>query len=121
MAQQKRIQPGTMRLQLGPLALLSGLRICRCHELWCRLQTWLRSCVAVAVAQASSCSSNSTPSLGTSKCWEGSPKEWGKKIKLQGWLRPNSHSGDDSSEWTGELFIYSTQLRSVVMRRIKDF
>ena len=21
-----------------------------CHELWCRSQTWLRSCVAVAVA-----------------------------------------------------------------------
>ena len=26
---------------------LSGLRIWCCHELWCRLQTWLRSVVAV--------------------------------------------------------------------------
>ena len=31
------------------LALLSGLRIQRCCELWCRLQMRLRSGVAVAV------------------------------------------------------------------------
>ena len=31
------------------LALLSGLRIQRCLELWCRSQTWLRFCFAVAV------------------------------------------------------------------------
>ena len=37
-------------------------------ELRCRSQTWLGSLVAVAVVQASSCSSNSTPSLGTSIC-----------------------------------------------------
>ena len=30
-------------------ALLSGLRIHCCYELWCRLQTRLRSCVAVAM------------------------------------------------------------------------
>ena len=39
-----------MRLRVRPLALLSGLRIRRCHELWCRLQMRLRSGVAVAVA-----------------------------------------------------------------------
>ena len=32
-----------MRLQVQPLASLSGLRIWRCHELWCR------SCIAVAL------------------------------------------------------------------------
>ena len=37
-------------------------------ELWCRLQTWLGSCVAVAVGYAGSCSSDLTPSLGTSRC-----------------------------------------------------
>ena len=31
-------------------ALLSGLRIQRCRELWCRLQTRLESRVAVALA-----------------------------------------------------------------------
>ena len=49
-AQQKRIRLGTMMLQVRALALLSGLRIRRCRELWCRLQTWLRSRVAVALA-----------------------------------------------------------------------
>ena len=44
-----RIQLGTMRLQAGPLALLSGLRIQCCRELWYRSQTWLGSEVAVAV------------------------------------------------------------------------
>ena len=31
-------------------ALLSGLRIQYCHELWCSLQMWLGSSVAVALA-----------------------------------------------------------------------
>ena len=34
---------------LTNLALLSGLSICCCHELWCRSQMWLGSCVTVAV------------------------------------------------------------------------
>ena len=46
------------------LASLSGLRILRCHVtvriLWHRSQTWLGSCVAVAVAVASSYSSDLT-------------------------------------------------------------
>ena len=36
MAQQKQIRLGTMRLQVQPLALLSGLRTRHCCELWCR-------------------------------------------------------------------------------------
>ena len=35
--------------QVQSLASLSGLRIWRCRELWCRSQTWLRSHIAVAV------------------------------------------------------------------------
>ena len=49
MVQWKRIPLGTMRLGVGSLALLSGLRIRYCHELWCTWQIWLRSHVAVAV------------------------------------------------------------------------
>ena len=41
---------GTMRLRVRSLALLSGLRIQRCCDLLCRLQTQLRSGVAVALA-----------------------------------------------------------------------
>ena len=46
-----------MRTQVPSLASLSRLRIWCCHEqqfMWCRSQTWLRSGVAVAVAQVSS-------------------------------------------------------------------
>ena len=39
----------SMRMQVQSLAPLSGLKIQICLELWCRLQTRLRSCVAVAV------------------------------------------------------------------------
>ena len=48
-AQRKRIWLGTMRVQVQPLASLSGLRIRRYCELWCRSQTPLGSCVAVAL------------------------------------------------------------------------
>ena len=47
------------------LVSLSGLGIWRCRELWCRLQLWLGSGVAAAVVYTGSCSSDSTPSLGT--------------------------------------------------------
>ena len=48
-AQWKRIWLGNMRLWVWSLALLSGLRIWRCYELWCRSPTWLRSGTAVTV------------------------------------------------------------------------
>ena len=57
-----------------PLALLSGFRIWLCCELWCRSQMQLGSCVAVAVVEASIWISSSTPSLETSTCLRGSPK-----------------------------------------------
>ena len=68
MVQQKRIQLETMRLWVRSLASLSASRIGRCRELWCRSKSRLGSCVAVAVVEAGSCSSDSTPSLGTSTC-----------------------------------------------------
>ena len=39
-AQQKRIWLVIMRMQVWSLALLRGLRIRHCCELWCRSQTW---------------------------------------------------------------------------------
>ena len=54
MVQQKWIRLGTMRLQVWSLVLLIGLRIQHCCGLWCRLQMRVRSCVAVALAQAGS-------------------------------------------------------------------
>ena len=48
-------------MQVPSLPLLSGLRILCYPELWCRLHVWLGFCMAVA--QASSCISDLTPSL----------------------------------------------------------
>ena len=49
MAQQKRIWLVSMKTLVRSLVSLSGLRSRHCHELWCRLQTRLGSCIAVAV------------------------------------------------------------------------
>ena len=70
-----------MRRQVRSLALLSGLRIQPCYELSCSSLTWLRS--YIAVAQASKCSSSSTPSLGTSTCCRCSPKKQNKQTNKQ--------------------------------------
>ena len=75
MEQGRNIQLGTTRLRVPSLVSLSGLRIQRCHELWCRSQTRLRSGIAVATAWADSYSSNQTLSLGTSICHGCGPKK----------------------------------------------
>ena len=64
-----------MRMQVRALALLRGLRIQCCRELWCRSQRWLQSCVAVAMVQVGSYSSKLTPGLETSICHEYSLKK----------------------------------------------
>ena len=48
MAQRKQIQLVSTRMRVPSLVLLSGISIRRCYELWRRLQTWLRSCIAMA-------------------------------------------------------------------------
>ena len=68
-------------LQVRSLASLSGSRLQHCRELWCRSQTWLGPCVAVAVVQAGSYSSGSIPNLGTSIGCRCSPKKEKKIIK----------------------------------------
>ena len=73
-----------MGLRVWFLASLSGLRILRCYELWCRLQTWLGS--GIAVAMASNCSSGLTPSLGTSICLRLGFKKTKKKGGCGGWV-----------------------------------
>ena len=68
-----------MRLWVLSLALLSGLRIWHCRELWCRLQTRLGSCIAVAVAVAGGYSSDWTPGLGNLHMPREAALEKGKK------------------------------------------
>ena len=74
-AQRKPVWLGTVRLRVPSLASLSGLRILRGRALWCRSQTRLGSRVALAVVQAGSCSSDATPSLGTSMCRRCGPEK----------------------------------------------
>ena len=66
MAQQKRTRLVSMRMLVRSLASLSELRIWLGYGLKCRCGMLLRSGVAVAMVQTGSCSSDSTPSLGTS-------------------------------------------------------
>ena len=59
-------------------SLAQWLRVQDCCELWYRL----RSCVAVAVVQVDSYSTDWTPSLWTSICWGYSPKKKKKNTSL---------------------------------------
>ena len=61
--------------------LTQWVRIWQCCKLQCRSQMRLGSRVAVAVALAGSCSSSSTPSLGTSVFHRCGPKKQGKETK----------------------------------------
>ena len=84
-----------MTLRVQSLASLSGLRIRHCHELWGRLQTWLGSGIAVALAQAGGYSSDGTPSLGTSICCNEALKKQKrpKQSPLALWSRQSSEGG----------------------------
>ena len=66
-------------LRVRSLASLRGLRIRRCRELGCRSQTRLGSSAAVAVVEASSCSSDSPPSLGASTGHGSGPRKQSKR------------------------------------------
>ena len=67
--------------EAGPISgLVQQVKIENGCELWCRSQRQLRSGIAVAVAEASSYSSNWTPSLATSIYHRCSPE---KKKKRQ--------------------------------------
>ena len=61
MAQQKQTCLTSVRMRVRSLASLRGLKIWCCCELWCRSQMRLESCIAVAVVQAGSSSSDENP------------------------------------------------------------
>ena len=67
--EDKGLIPGLAQLVKGPAL----------PKLWCKLQTWLGSHVAMAVVSNGSCSSNSPPSLGTSICPGCGPKKTKEK------------------------------------------
>ena len=77
---------------------LSGWRIWRCRELWCRSQMWLGSSISVAVVWARGYSSTSTPSLGTSMCHGCSLKKTKKKKKKKKKKKEEGDSNDEDEE-----------------------
>ena len=72
-------------MQVRSLASLSELRIQCCCELWCRSKTWLGPGIAVAVAQASSYSSDEIPAweppYAAGVALKRQKEKRGKKIK----------------------------------------
>ena len=78
MVQQKRVQLGTMMLRVRSLALLSGLRIQRCRELWCRWQTQLSGSDLTLLWPGHIAV---TPNLGTSICLRCGPRKDKKRNK----------------------------------------
>ena len=94
-----------MRMQVRTLASLSGLRIQRCCEVWCRLQTWLGS--PVAVAQVGSCSSDSVPSLGTSICCRCGHKRQNKQRKNNNQKSPQkAQNPKQKKTWLFDFFFF---------------
>ena len=88
-AQRKQIWLGTIGLWVRSLASLNGLRIQRCHELWCRSQMWFGSYVTVAVVKARTIALIGPLSLGTSICRGCSPKKQKRKKerkKADSWI-----------------------------------
>ena len=96
-------------MQVRSQASLSGLKIQCCRELWCRSQMQLGSSIAVAVAKAGSCCSDSTPSLRMSKCCRCSPKKTTKPPQHLAFLNEaldhlvtlGPHSQQSITGWSG--------------------
>ena len=61
MAQQVKNPTSTHEDEGSFHGLAQWVRDPVCCELWCRSQTWLRCGIAMAVVEAGSCSSDSTP------------------------------------------------------------
>ena len=64
--------------------------------------------MAVAVAKASSCSSDSNPSLGTSICHRGGPKSKKEKKKLHGEMGLEMDRSSKSSKISQMLMVSLT-------------
>ena len=73
----------------------------------------LRCCVAVAVVLAGSCSSDSTPSLGTSICHGCGPKKR-KKRTLSGWPVARSAWDETGCKIPGNWSLYKKPINEQI-------
>ena len=78
-----------MRIRVWSLASIRRLRIQHCCELWCRSQTQLESCIAVALVVGWQLQLWFDPSLGTSICSKCVPRKTKKFKKLENtaWMK----------------------------------
>ena len=97
MAQQVKNPTSIQEDAVRSLVSLSGLRSRRCRELWCRSHPRL-GChpIAIAMAKAGSCGSNSTPRLGTfirCKCGPKKKKKERKQLAFRKGRQERWHEG----------------------------
>ena len=79
------------------LALLSGLRIWRCRELWCRSQTRIQCRCGSGVGQQLQL--HLDPSLETSICYRCGPEKTKKERETSGPLQGGERKGLLAIEW----------------------
>ena len=101
-----------LRIWVQSLASLGGLRIQHCCQLWYRSQAWLRS--GMAVTQAGSCSSDSSPSLGTSMCCKCGPE---KQNKTKQTNQKTQYAVKINIQMQGEIDICRQHLKKFVASR----
>ena len=121
MVQQKQIQLVSMRMRVQSLALLSGLRIRHCHELWCRSQIPLGSRIAVTAVWGQRCSAHSTHSLGISICHGFDPrkqKNKNKKDKKQN-QKPKTTTNKKTQAFPPNKYLKDKILKLVQKRKKK--
>ena len=89
-----------MRMRVGSLALLSGVRIQRCHKLQRSSQMLLRPSFGVAVLQAGSYNSDSTSSLGTSPGQFSCLPETKNTVGNKGYIHREEQEGKETLSQT---------------------
>ena len=88
-----------------------------CHELW---QTWLGSGVVVAVAQAGSCNSDQTSSLGTSICHSMALKKAKKNKQKNPKTKLHFTCVSCMCAYTNAYFLETVCSFCQILRRISD-
>ena len=119
MAQQKRIRLASMRMQVQFLASISGVGTWRCHELWSRSQMWLGFRVAIAVVQASNCSSDWIPSLGTSICHGYCSKKQKKKKKSLEGTKSRTQEAEERIREVEDRLVEIRDVEQIKEKRLK--